>query len=343
MPRKTKQNDITSPELLSQVNPKNKELLADFLSYLKSTQKSQGTIDGYENDIQIAWVWCLLNNDNKFFVDWTKRNIVAYQNWLLNDNGNSPARIRRMKAALSSMSNYVESVLDDEFPNFRNIINKVESPVNQPVRDKTVWEDTDLEELLCELSKRGQHEKACVLALAVYSGRRKAELCRFKVSDFDESNLVCNGALYKSAPIKTKGRGGGKYICCYTLAKKFKPYFDAWMEERERRGIHSEWLFPAHSDHDSQIGITTLNSWANTFSRMTGRDFYFHSLRHAFTTSLVRAGLPDSVIAQIVGWESVDMCKVYTDIEADEQIAMYFNESGDIDTSAKKGLSEIGK
>lgn len=308
MSRKTQQNDITSQELLAQVNPQNKELLSDFLSYLKSVQRSEMTIRGYENDIQIAWVWGLKNNGNKPFIEWSKRNIIAYQNWLLNENKNSPARIRRLKAALSSLSNYIESVLDDEFPNFRNIINKVESPVNRPVREKTVWEDEALEKLLTTLMKQEEYEKACMLALAIYSGRRKAELCRFRVSDFNNANLVCDGALYKSAPIKTKGHGGGKYINCYTLAKKFKPYFDAWMNARESLGIQSEWLFPSPSDMSEQIGVGTLNSWANTFSRMTGRDFYFHSLRHAFTTSLVRAGIPDNVITQIVGWESADMC-----------------------------------
>lgn len=340
MPRKTKQNDITSPELLARVNKENTELLNEFLDYLRSVQRSEKTIAGYENDIQIAWVWCLLHNDNKFFVDWTKRNIIAYQNWMLNENQNSPARVRRLKAALSSLSNYIESVLDDDFPGFRNIINKVESPVNRPVREKTVWEDSELEELMNKLSDKGEHEKACMLALGVYSGRRKAELCRFKVSDFDDGNLVCDGALYKSSPIKTKGRGGGKYINCYTLAKKFKPYLDGWLEERERRGIQSVWLFPSSDDADEHINDTTLNSWANTFSRLSGKDFYFHSLRHAFTTSLVRAGIPDNVITQIVGWESADMCKVYTDIDADEQISMYFKD-GDISVPEKRGIADL--
>ena len=100
MGRKTQMNAITSPELISRINPQNMQLLADFLDYLRSIQRSDTTIAGYGNDIQIAWVWCLQNNNNKFFVDWTKRNIVAYQNWLLNNNENSPARIRRLKAAL---------------------------------------------------------------------------------------------------------------------------------------------------------------------------------------------------------------------------------------------------
>jgi integrase len=333
-------NSITSPELLAQVNPENTQLLEDFLDYLRSVGRSEGTVRGYLNDIQIAWVWSLKYNNNAFFCDWTKRNIVRYQNWLIKENGNSPARVRRLKAALSSLGNYIESVLDEDYPKFKNNINKIESPANQPVREKTVWEENELEDLLNKLVRKRDYEKACYLALAMYSGRRKSELCRFRVSDFDDDKLVCGGALYKSSPIKTKGRGGGKYIPCYTLAKKFRPYLKMWMDERARIGIESEWLFPRRDNPSEQINVSTLNSWATTLSRMSGKDFYAHSLRHFFTTSLAKAGIPDSVIQSIVSWETSDMVRLYTDIDADEQIGMYFT-NGDISVPEKKSLADM--
>lgn len=340
MGRKTKMNSITSPELLAQVNPENTQLLEDFKDYLRSIQRSETTIAGYENDIQIAFVWCLQHNNNAFFVNWTKRNVVAYQNWLLNSNENSPARIRRLKASLSSMSNFIENILDDEFPNFRNIINKVESPANKPVREKTVWEDSELESLLNKLVERKDYEKACYLALAMYSGRRKSELCRFKISDFNNDKLVCDGALYKSDPIKTKGKSGGKMINCYTLAKKFKPYLDMWRNIRLDKYGDSEWLFPDAKNPNEHIQISTINSWSNTFSRLSGKPAYIHSLRHYFTTSLAKAGIPDGVIQSIVAWESSDMVQLYKDIDADEQIGMYFKD-GDIVAPERKGLGDL--
>lgn len=343
MARKTRMNNLTSPELLAQVNPDNMRLKNDFLDYLRSVQRSSGTIAGYSNDLDIFFVWVLQNAKNKPFVNITKRDIVAYQGWLINSNENSSSRVRRLKAAISSLSNYCENILSDdepEFQSFRSIVKKIENPALQPVREKTVWEDAELEDLLNQLIERKAFDKACYLALAMYSGRRKSELCRFKVSDFDNSRLVCGGALYKSAPIRTKGRSGGKYIPCYTLAKRFMPYFQMWMDERERNGIKSEWLFPSRENPNEQISVSTLNSWAETFTKMSGKDFYAHSLRHYFTTSLVRSGIPDNVITQIVGWESADMCKIYTDIEADEQIGMYFS-NGDISVPDKKGFADM--
>ena len=180
-----------------------------------------------------------------------------------------------------------------------------------------------------------------MLALAMYSGRRKSELVRFKVDDFKESNLVCDGALYKtSETMKTKGFGLGKYIYCYTLAKSFKPYLDRWLKYRQENNIESQWLFPMREDPEKQMKPETLNSWAMTFSNMLGEDFYWHAMRHAFTTNLVRAGIPDSVIKEIVGWSDVGMVSVYTDIDAEEQIGMYFK-GGDIHVPDKKDISDL--
>lgn len=336
MPRKTKMNSLTSPELLARVNWRNRELLDDFLSYLRSIQRSETTIAAYKNDIEIAFVWCMQKNNDLFFCDWTKRQVVKYQNWLLNENENSPARVKRLKASLSSLGNYVETILDDEYPQYRNIIKKVESPVNQPVREKSIFTEEQINGLLDQLTESKKYDKACALALAMCSGRRKAELLRYKVSDFDDDKLVCGGALYKSAPIKTKGRGvNGKQLECFCLAKKFKPYFDRWMEDRKRRKIESVWLFPDKNNPKDPMPMSKMNSWANSFSRMLGVDFYWHAMRHMTVTNLKRAGIPDTVIQQYIGWSDISMVPVYTDLNADEQLGMYFTSEGIVAPEAK--------
>lgn len=341
MARKTKMNSITTPELLSQVSAENKELLSDFLDYLRSVQRSETTISGYENDIQIAWVWNLLHNNNIPYVQWTKRQVVKYQNWLLNENGNSPARIKRLKASLSSLGNYIEGVLDDEYPMFRNIINKVESPVNQPVREKTVFSDDQINTLLNELTIKGHYDKACAVALALYSGRRKSEILRFHINDFSDDKLVCGGSLYKTGKIKTKGRGTqGKQLECFCLAKQFKPYLQRWTSYRAEHNIESEWLFPSRTNPNEHMGVSTMNSWATTFSRILGVDFYWHAMRHMTVTMFIRAGIPETAIQQYIGWSDISMVPVYSDIQADEHLGMYFNENG-IVSPEQKSISDI--
>lgn len=340
MSRKTKMNILTSDDLIRQVNPENIRLKEDYLSYLRSVQRSEKTIYCYENDLDIFFVWNLQNNSDKSFIKLSKRDIVAFQNYLINTNCNSPARVRRIKATLSSLSNYIEAICDDEYPNFKNIIHKVESPVSQPTREKTVLSDEQLDALLDYLTNKKYYDKACMLALAMCSGRRKAELVRFKTAYFDDGNIIY-GSLYKTPEtVKTKGRGNGKFIHCYTLRQKFKPYLDMWLAERAKRGIVSEWLFPRDDNRNEHLKPDTLNSWANTFTKFLGVDFYWHCMRHYFTTHLVRIGLPDGVIQDIIGWSSADMLRLYTDIPIDEQIGKYFDADG-IKTVDKTSISDL--
>ena len=341
MPRKTKHNDLTSPELLDQVNEENKRLKQDFLDYLKSVQRSEGTINGYAHDIDIWCVWNLQRNRNKPFVDMTKRDLISFQNWLISENENSPSRVRRIKSTLSSMSNYVENILDDEYRGYRSIIRKVESPINQPVREKTVFTDEQLKWLLDRLTEKGKYLQACAVALAMCSGRRKSELPRFKASWFADDHIVY-GSLYKTPEkVKTKGRGNGKFIHCFTLVNDFKPYFDRFMEWRESNGITSEWLLFNPSNPAEPMNVTQLSSWAITFSNMLGVPFYWHSLRHYFTTRLSQSGLPDSVVQLVVGWTSADMVRLYDDTPDDVQIGKYFEGGGIKKDIQQSSLSDL--
>ena len=340
MGRKTKMNNITSPELLEQVNPENLQLLNDFMDYLRSTDKSEATMHGYRNDIEIAFVWNLQHNGNKPFTDWTKRNVMAYQNWLINENENSPARVRRLRASLSSMSEFIENILDEDYPNFRNIINKIKAPVNTPVREKTVMTEEEVEDLLQKVVDKKRFDVACLIALAAYGGRRKAELCQFKVNDFTDEHLVCGGSLWKSSPMRTKGHGKlGKVVPCYTLVSKFKPYLDLWMEERKRRGIESEWLFPGDTPEE-HIKISTVNSWMNMASRISGREIYSHAFRHFQTTMLSEAGIPDNVIKELQHWSSVALVDIYRDTSTEDLLDAYFGEEG-IKKREQKGLADL--
>jgi site-specific recombinase XerD len=344
MARKTQQNSITSPELISKVNPENIRLLDDFIIFMRSVKRSEKTIGGYQNDIHIFFVWNLKFNKNKFFVEITKRDIIAYQNWITNTNGNSPARIRRLKSALASMSNYIENILDEDpdFKGFKKIVNKIENPANQAVREKTVFTDEQLQILLDYYVGKKQYIKACATAICMCSGARKSEIVRYKVSYFTDENIIY-GSLYKT-PEKmiTKGRNGGKLINRYILANQFKPYLDLWLKQREELGVEGDWLFSTQDENGNwvQMNADTLNSWAETATRVLSVDFYWHSLRHYFCTHLAKLGLPDSVIIEIIGWESADMVKIYNDISADEQIGKYFDENG-IKEIKKAELSDL--
>lgn len=321
MRRTTVYNLITNEENLSRINKKNIDLMNDFLDYLVSIDRSPTTIKGYKNDLEIFFCWNLENNDNKYFVDLTKREIAKFQKYALSEWGWSTNRLSRVKAALSSMSNYIENILDDEIENYRAIVRKVESPVKNTVREKTIITDDEVNTILNTLVEQKRYQIACLFALAAFGGARKSELLRYKVSYFDDENIMPDAALYRTPEkIQTKGRGSnGKMLTKYTLLD-FKKYFDLWMNERKEKGIEGEYIF--------NISIGTVDYYADVISEILGRPFYFHSLRHFLCSRLFRIGLPSDIIQEYFGWSSADMLNIYNDNEASDSFGKYFTADG---------------
>lgn len=343
--RSTIYNEITSDEKLKKVNNENISLEEDFLEYLISTDRSKTTIKQYKAILHVFWCWNLEYNDNIAFVKLTKRQIARFQNHAINNWGWSPSRIRMVKSVCRSLENYIINILDDDYPDYKKIWDKIESPTNETVRVKTVLKPEEMQVLLNKLVEKKKYMQACWVALGMYSGRRKAELARFKVSYFKDENLICSGALYKTPEkMTTKGRGQrGKLLDVFVLAKPFKPYLDLWLKEREELGIETDWLFPKHIDgkwRDEPMPSTTADSWSRTFSKMLNVNFYPHMLRHHFTTSLSEQGIPDNVIKDIVGWSDVGLVDVYRDTEAEDTFDKYFGAEG-IKQVEQKGLSDL--
>ena len=64
MGRSTTYNIITAPEKIAQINSENTYLKKEFLDYLKSIDRSKGTISQYSSDLDIFFCWNLEMNNN---------------------------------------------------------------------------------------------------------------------------------------------------------------------------------------------------------------------------------------------------------------------------------------
>lgn len=342
MARSTVYNQITNEENIAQINPDNVSLMEDFLDYLTSIDRSPKTVISYKSDLYIFFVWNLKYNNNKFFVRLTKREIAKFQNYAINEWKWSPKRIRRVKSALSSMSNFIENILDDEeeFKDFRPIIRKIESPANESVREKTVLSDAQVEHLLDTLVERKEYEKACSVAIAAYSGMRKSELLQMRMEYFQPDHIVFD-CLYKTDKIRSKGRGKlGKQINKFVMLQVDK-YLDLWRKQREELGIDSEWVF-VKKVKDTYVKRESLDTWTDEFSEILGVDFYYHSLRHYVCTRLLGDyNLPSEVVREFFSWNSVEMTKIYNDKSAIDDFGKYFTADGIVKQEDNKSLSDL--
>lgn len=335
--RSTVYNRIVTKDKKSLINKNNIELMEDFLDYLQSIDRSKETLAAYRSDLYIFFVLVIDLLDNKDFINITKREFAKIQSYCLNQLGWSSNRVRRVKSTISSMSDFIIDILDEEdkYKNFKKTINKIESPVKEPVREKTILTDEQIQFLLDALLEKEQYQKACVLSLASCCGARKSELTRFKVSYFNDENIIFDAVYKTPEKIKTKGRGKGKFLYKYVLLE-FKKYFDLWMKEREKLGINSEWLFVTKDNNEyKQASITLLDSYAETFSNILDVPFYFHSVRHYVVTRFRKLNLPSNVIVEWTGWNDESMISIYDDSEAIDDFGKYFTANGIISQQQK--------
>lgn len=321
-------------------------LIEQFMDYLRAGGKTPKTLKNYYSDLCIWFSWfeknCKFKGKPKTFDQLKAIDIIKFQGELI-EKGMSINRYSRLKSVISSLANYCENILaeDDDYPefkNFRSPVNKVKKPVKEAVREKTVLQDVDIQNLLEQLIENKKYQQACALALAWASGRRKAELLEIKCHHIVEENLKW-GSLYKTDKIKCKGKMQEVYI----LKSKFKYYYDLWMKERKHLGVPDDIddIFIKKEDGIwKKAKESQLNYYAEYFTKLLDTDFYWHSIRHNFTTTLLADGIPESIVQKIVGWQSADMVNLYNDADKDDVIGEYFKD-GEIVTKEKKGLSDL--
>lgn len=330
MGRKTFRKVITSPEILENMNPNNKNLMERFLKNY-STKRSPKTIIGYRSDLNIFWAWNYLQNEDKDFLKIKKIDFMDFFDYGVLELKWASQRFARIHSCLSSFSTWIERTYDeDEIGNFRNLLHYIDKPTKSAIRPKTVLSTEQINTLFEELEKQKRTQEQCLLALAVYSGARVSELARFTLDLIDENNTAFDGLFLETTrEIQTKGRGvNGKMLIKYILKDKFLPYYKKWLVEREgflkSINAESDSLFvmlngvnkgkPASSDN--------LKAWISSWSKILNVDVFPHCLRHRNVTEYKRLGIEDDLIIALTGWAEGSghaMISVYNDLTAKDR------------------------
>lgn len=320
--RKTKRLKAITDEEFALVNEDNRELLDEFFEYCESVDKSPATIRQYTSDLRIVMTWFKQYAKNKDFVDIQKRDVIKFQGWCIKQ-GMSPARIRGLRSATSSLGIYIENMMDDLYPDFRNIINKIPAPNLSAVREKTILESSQIEKLLDDLVADNRYQQACFIAVLAGSGMRKSEITQCNVSWFVGDKVEIYEGMYVSPEIRTKGAGvRGKRMTKYIIADIAQKYIDLWMKERESLGIDNEELFVIKRKGEfARIKDSTVDSWMLLFSRLTDEICYAHAFRHYSATFLKRNGAPIDQIRDFLGHNDSSTSELYVDIDSTENLA----------------------
>lgn len=324
MPRKTFKKKITDPETMEKINPVNKKLQKQFLRE-KDTRCSDGTITGYDSDLDIFFCWNVLNNDNKPFPEIKKIEFAEFFSFCMEELKFSPNRFARLRGALSSFSNFIVKFHDETYSTFKNVIlQAIESMPKVPVRKKTILSEEQVDSLKDFITNvLGSKQQVCLLMLFIASGVRISEAFRFTLSLIDENNLAFEGLfLETTSMIKTKGRTKmGDPKIKYIVKDLFLPAYKEWIEERaeilKEKGIEHDYLFIKASGEpaDDDYARTWISKW-DAFMNVA---IYPHCFRHYTVTHLSRLGLSSDFIIEIMGWKTGAMYNIYNDLTAKDR------------------------
>ena len=320
--RETYRKIITSPELIKQINPENVKLMERFLKNF-ATKRSPKSVVVYRSNLNIFFCWNVEFNENVFFVDFKKYMLLDFFDYCCTELKWSSNRYSQMHSCLSSFSTFIEDIYDEQYPNFRNLLPKIEKLPKEFVRKKSVFSKEDIDGLMDWLGEINKPQEQCLLALMVSSGARASELTRFTTDSIDEENTAFEDLFLETTKeIQIKGRGtNGKQAVRYIIKDSFLPYYKKWLSIRakimEENGETHDSIFIKNDGKPAET--STIRSWMEKWDNALNKHLYPHSLRHLFVTNCIRSGLQPDFIQEIIAWSSSDMVQLYNDLTLKER------------------------
>lgn len=317
--RKTFRKIITSPEMIDQILPENKKLMKMFLKN-KNAKCSDKTIINYESDLNIYFCYNLVENGNKSFIKTKKIELANFFDYGLLELKWSGNRYSRMRSLMSSFSDFIVNYLDEDYSDFKNLINKAVPRVPKvPVRKKTILMPEQVYRLRDDLIANNKFQQATYLMLLAASGARISETLRIKANIIDKDITAFGGLFLETKEeIKTKGHGkNGTMMTRFIIKDVFYPMYEKWMPMREEimkanNKEHNELFIKSNGD---PIKESTVRSWIEQWEKVLEVDLYAHAFRHFIVSDLSRKNCSSDFIVAVMKWKTADMYKIYCDLE----------------------------
>lgn len=316
--RKTYRKVITSPEVYEKVNKETKELIDDFIRDF-TIRSSPQSIKVYISNFKIFLCWNYLYNDDVPFVEINKRSLKRFFIYGSEELQWGSARYKNMWSSLNSLSEWVENICDDIYPDFRNNVKKIDKVPKDYAREKSVFTKEELDGLLSWLGEQQRYQDQCLLALIMASGMRISETVRMTTDLISYEHTAFEELFFETTKeIQTKGRGkNGKPLRKYIIKDLFAPYYDKWLEERKK-------IMEAHNTepHNSificndgkPATVPALRFWMSDWDdALNGKHWYPHAGRHFWTSYLSSIGLEKQLIQELQGWASDTLVDLYND------------------------------
>ena len=275
----------------------NKDVVADYQEYLEQTGKSANTVKAYVHDVTAFAAWFEQTTGDKFvpgIVD--PREITDYRGFLL-QRGSSPATVNRRLVSLRRYFLWAKKrgmIRDTPF----EMLERVRVKVQKDVAPRWLTRNEQL--ALLRAVRQGENERdLAIIQMMLSAGLRISEVAGLNMSDIelnDRSGWVYvrigKGMKPRSIPLSVHIR---KALQAYLKIRPDEDEEDLFLGQR---GPLLEW------------GIHAVVKKYAYQARQ--EDVTAHTLRHSFAKNLVDSGTPLDQVAILLGHESLDTTRIYT-------------------------------
>lgn len=257
-------------------------MLEEFEAHLRKSNLAENTISSYLLTIRMY---------QQLSGEITKQNLLAFKGYLMETYKPKTVNLR-----IQAINKYLDFIK-------REKLRLAPVKIQQKNFLENVISDADYKFLKNSLKRDKNWEWYFVVRYLAATGARVSELIQIKVEH------VFNGYfdLYSK---------GGKLRRLY-IPKKLKIETEAWLTEK---GVSSGYLFlNRFGDRITVRGISQqLKNYANKYS-LNPKVVYPHSFRHRFAKNFLEKYNDISLLADLMGHESIETTRIYLRKTASEQ------------------------
>lgn len=284
-------------EKIKMINSETMKLYNKYKIDMTIRELSQGTIDGYENDLFAWFIYILDYQGNQNVVDIEEDDIVEFI-YFCKTKGNNSRRMKRRMSSISAFYKYLRR---------KKIIK--ENPmefIERPKRDTDVVVQTFLSEEQIELMKvklkefgNLQLEVYALLSLSTMARVNAVSNISWEQIDFDMRTI--NNVLEKE----------GKIVTLY-FNQEVKELLLKLKAEREQKGLDDKgWVFcTSYNKTFDKAQKGTLQEWSKKIGLMIGvPTLHAHDFRHSGSQLLKIKGCPIETISELLNHAGLDVTK----------------------------------
>jgi integrase len=285
-------------EMWQKVNDDYRLLVEEYISV---QNHSPETKKQYFSGLKIFGWYIYSSMNNKPLYKVTKRDFLRYISYLRDNRKMSSSAQSFKKACVSSLCNYIESVVADEDENykmFRNFTRGLPAIPKNKVYEKVKVTYEEYQEMMKVLENDENYLGMAWLSTAFNVGARRSEIIQFKTEILDYE-FPDDATFIYSHNVRLKGRGEDGKIEPYMINREALKYMKLWVE---KRGYECDYIFSTnYGGEPSRMS----KSWGNYFcdevlSDILGRRINVHIFKASCITYLLEIGIKLELVSKYV-------------------------------------------